>query len=90
MEGRGEVVILSSNNYLGLCNAPDVVQAARTRWSAGRRHRVVRFICGTFTVTGELETALAQFVGCDAALSYVSCWNANEGLCPTCWASRIL
>src|SRR6185437_6034532 len=43
----------------------------------------VRFICGTFTVHRELEQALARFVGCESSLSYVSCWNANEGLCPT-------
>ena len=84
MEGRGEVVILSSNNYLGLCNVPEVVQAGKDaldRWGAGTGS--VRFICGTFTVHRELEAALAQFVGCEASLSYVSCWNANEGLCPT-------
>ena len=84
MEGRGEVVILSSNNYLGLCAAPDVVQAGKDaldRWGAGTGS--VRFICGTFTVHRELENALAQFVGCESSLTYVSCWNANEGLCPT-------
>jgi glycine C-acetyltransferase len=84
MEGRGEVVILSSNNYLGLCDVPEVVaagKAALDRWGAGTGS--VRFICGTFTVHRELEAALARFVGCDSALSYVSCWNANEGLCPT-------
>ena len=84
MEGRGEVVILSSNNYLGLCAVPDVVQAGRDaleRWGAGTAS--VRFICGTFTVHRELEKALARFVGCESSLSYVSCWNANEGLCPT-------
>src|SRR6266704_1960832 len=84
MEGRGEVVILSSNNYLGLCSVPEVVQAGKDaldRWGAGTGS--VRFICGTCTVHRELEAALAQFVGCEASLSYVSCWNANEGLCPT-------
>jgi len=84
MEGRGEVVILSSNNYLGLCAVPDVVQAGKDaldRWGAGTGS--VRFICGTFTVHRELEAALATFVGCEASLTYVSCWNANEGLCPT-------
>ncbi|HEY7194285.1 MAG TPA: glycine C-acetyltransferase [Gemmatimonadales bacterium] len=84
MEGRGEVVILSSNNYLGLCNAPEVVaagKAALDRWGAGTGS--VRFICGTFTVHRQLEEALARFVGCESSLSYVSCWNANEGLCPT-------
>ncbi len=84
MEGRGEVVILSSNNYLGLCDAPDVVRAGKDaldRWGAGTAS--VRFICGTFTVHRELEDALAKFVGCESSLTYVSCWNANEGLCPT-------
>jgi glycine C-acetyltransferase len=84
MEGRGEVVILSSNNYLGLCDVPEVVRAGKAaldKWGAGTAS--VRFICGTFTVHRELEDALAKFVGCESALSYVSCWNANEGLCPT-------
>jgi len=84
MEGRGEVVILSSNNYLGLCNVPEVVRAgqeALDRWGAGTAS--VRFICGTFTVHRDLEDALAKFVGCESSLTYVSCWNANEGLCPT-------
>src|SRR5947207_11028412 len=84
MEGRGDVVILSSNNYLGLSNVPEVVQAGKDgleHWGAGTSS--VRFICGTFTVHRELEDALARFVGCESALTYVSCWNANEGLCPT-------
>ena len=84
MEGRGDVMILSSNNYLGLCNVPEVVKAGRDaldRYGAGTGS--VRFICGTFTVHRELEQALARFVGCESSLSYVSCWNANEGLCPT-------
>jgi len=84
MEGRGDVVILSSNNYLGLCNVPEVVQAGKDaldRFGAGTAS--VRFICGTFTIHRALEEALARFVGCEASLSYVSCWNANEGLCPT-------
>jgi glycine C-acetyltransferase len=84
MEGRGEVVILSSNNYLGLCNAPEVVaagKAALDRFGAGTGS--VRFICGTFTIHRELEESLAKLVGCDSSLTYVSCWNANEGLCPT-------
>ena len=84
MEGRGDVVILSSNNYLGLCDVPEVVQAGKAaldRWGAGTAS--VRFICGTFTIHRELENALAKFVGCESSLTYVSCWNANEGLCPT-------
>ncbi len=84
MEGRGEVVILSSNNYLGLANEPAVVDAgidALRRYGAGTAS--VRFICGTFTVHRELEAALARFVGTEASLSYVSAWNANEALTAT-------
>ncbi len=84
MEGRGDVIILSSNNYLGLCNTAAVVQAGKDALDAyGAGTGSVRFICGTFTVHRELEAALAQFVGCESSLTYVSCWNANEGLCPT-------
>jgi len=84
MQGRGEVVILSSNNYLGLCNEPEVIAAGKRaldQFGAGTGS--VRFICGTFTIHRELEAALARFVGCESSLTYVSCWNANEGLCPT-------
>jgi len=66
MEGRGEVVILSSNNYLGLCNEPEVVAAGKralVRYGAGTGS--VRFICGIFSVHRELEQALAWFVGCE-------------------------
>jgi glycine C-acetyltransferase len=84
MEGRGEVVILSSNNYLGLCSEPSVVKAGvegLKRFGAGTGS--VRFICGTFTVHRDLEKAIADFVGTEASLSYVSAWNANEGLTAT-------
>jgi glycine C-acetyltransferase len=79
MEGRGEVIILSSNNYLGLSNQPEVVaagKAALDRFGAGTAS--VRFICGTFDVHRDLEAACARLVGTPASLSFVSCWNANE------------
>jgi glycine C-acetyltransferase len=81
MEGRGEVIILSSNNYLGLCDDPEVVRAGKDaldRYGAGTGS--VRFICGTFTIHRELERACADLVGTEASLSFVSCWNANEAL----------
>src|SRR5829696_5934498 len=84
MEGRGEVIILSSNNYLGLSNEPAVVEAGiegLERFGAGTGS--VRFICGTFTVHRELEEAIARFVGTEASLTYVSAWNANEALTAT-------
>ncbi len=84
MEGRGDVVILSSNNYLGLCDTPEVVAGGqRALKELGAGTGSVRFICGTFAIHRELEEALARFVGCESSLTYVSCWNANEGLCPT-------
>ena len=69
MEGRGEILILSSNNYLGLSDEPSVIQAGidgLKKWGAGTAS--VRFICGTYTVHRELEQALARFVGCEASL----------------------
>ncbi|HMA01594.1 MAG: glycine C-acetyltransferase [Gemmatimonas sp.] len=84
MEGRGDVLILSSNNYLGLCNEPSVIEAGRqglARFGAGTGS--VRFICGTFTVHRALEEALARFSGTASSLSYVSAWNANEGFTAT-------
>jgi glycine C-acetyltransferase len=84
MEGRGEVVILSSNNYLGLCEDPAVIAAGidgLKKFGAGTGS--VRFICGTFTIHRDLEQAIADLVGTEASLSYVSAWNANEGLTAT-------
>jgi len=84
MEGRGDVLVLSSNNYLGLSNERAVVQAGIDGLEAyGAGTGSVRFICGTFTVHRELEAALADFVGAPAAMSFVSAWNANEGLTAT-------
>ena len=84
MEGRGEVIVLSSNNYLGLAAHPEVVRAGiegLERYGAGTAS--VRFICGTFAPHHELERKLAELSGTEAALTYVSCWNANEAVIPT-------
>ena len=81
MEGRGSVIILSSNNYLGLSAQPEVVEAGKAaleRYGAGTAS--VRFICGTFTIHRALEAACARLVGTAASLSFVSCWNANEAV----------
>src|SRR5687767_11808635 len=84
MEGRGEVLIFSSNNYLGLSAEPALIAAgheALDRFGAGTAS--VRFICGTFTIHRDLEAAIARLVGTEASLSYVSAWNANEGFTAT-------
>jgi glycine C-acetyltransferase len=81
MEGRGEVLVLSSNNYLGLCDVPELVEAGKQaldRFGIGTAS--VRFICGTFTVHRALEAACARLVGTQQSLSFVSCWNANEAV----------
>ena len=84
MAGRGEVLVLSSNNYLGLAAHPEVVAAGiegLRRYGAGTAS--VRFICGTFAPHLELEQELADLVGTEAALTYGSCWNANEAVIPS-------
>jgi glycine C-acetyltransferase len=84
MEGRGDVLILSSNNYLGLSDEPSVIDAGidgLRRFGAGTAS--VRFICGTYAIHRELEQALARFVGTEASLSFVACWNANEAFTAT-------
>lgn len=84
IEGIGDVLIFCSNNYLGLANHPAVVQAGADGLAAyGAGTSSVRFICGTFACHRDLEERLASFLGTEAALTYVSCWNANEGLLPS-------
>ncbi|MCK6456043.1 MAG: aminotransferase class I/II-fold pyridoxal phosphate-dependent enzyme [Phycisphaerae bacterium] len=84
IEGIGPVVVLCSNDYLGLANDPEVVAAgasAAPRWGAGTGS--VRFICGTFDYHRALESRLAELSATQAATTYVSCWNANEAILPT-------
>ena len=84
MEEAGDVIVLSSNNYLGLADNPEVVEAGKRgldKYGAGTAS--VRFICGTFDIHRVLEERIAASLGTEAALSYVSCWNANTGLFPT-------
>jgi len=89
MEGRGQVIILSSNNYLGLSDDPIVMAAGKAgidQFGAGTAS--VRFICGTFTIHRDLEIACARLVGTAASVSFVSCWNANEALPATVLTER--
>jgi glycine C-acetyltransferase len=84
MEEAGDVIVLSSNNYLGLSDEPSVIEAGKRgldKYGAGTAS--VRFICGTFDIHRTLEDRIAQFLSTEASLTYVSCWNANTGLFPT-------
>ena len=83
-EAGGEVVVMSSNNYLGFADHPAVVAGARSALDAyGAGTASVRFICGTMNIHEELEAALADFHQVEAALTYSSCWAANTGLFAT-------
>jgi glycine C-acetyltransferase len=80
VDGR-DVLMLTSNNYLGFANHPRVVAAAREalgRWGNGLGS--VRFICGTQQLHKELEATISAFFGTGDTILYMSCWNANEGL----------
>jgi glycine C-acetyltransferase len=84
LRGYGDVACFCSNNYLGLANHPEVVEAGiegLRRYGAGTAS--VRFICGTFDCHERLETRIAEFYGVEAAYSFTSCWNANEAIFPT-------
>lgn len=76
-DGR-ELLVACSNDYLGMAYDPTVVAAGIAglqEYGAGTAS--VRFICGTFAPHVALEADIADFVGTAAAVSYVSCWDAN-------------
>ena len=84
IRGMGTVDCFCSNNYLGLANHPEVVEAGiegLKQWGGGTAS--VRFICGTFTAHEALERQIASFLGTEAAYTFVSCWTASEALFPT-------
>ena len=76
-----KVINLCANNYLGLANHPDLVEAARsglTRRGFGLSS--VRFICGTQDIHKELEAGLSEFLGMEDTQLYGSCFDANGGV----------
>ena len=84
IRGVGTVDCFCSNNYLGLANHPEVVEAGiegLRKWGGGTA--AVRFICGTFTAHEQLEQQISSFLGTEAAYTFVSCWTAPEALFPT-------
>src|ERR1041385_1680547 len=84
IEGRGDIIILTSNNDLGLADHPAIIEAAeKAERDYGYGLASVRFICGTQTIHHELEQRIAQFFGTEDAILYGSCSNANEGLVQT-------
>ena len=74
-----QVIMLASNNYLGLANNPRVREAARAGlMKYGYGMASVRFICGTQPIHRELEEKIAHFLGCEDSILHSSCFAANE------------
>ncbi|MCM2249711.1 MAG: aminotransferase class I/II-fold pyridoxal phosphate-dependent enzyme, partial [Geothrix sp.] len=82
MKANGrDVVCLCANNYLGLANNPEVIQAAKTVMDGhGFGMASVRFICGTQDIHRELELKLADFLGFEDTQLYSSCFDANGAI----------
>ncbi len=81
---KKRVVNMCANNYLGLADNKDLIQAAKDcydKWGFGLAS--VRFICGTQEIHKELEKRLAKFVGTEDCILYSSCFDANGGLFET-------
>jgi glycine C-acetyltransferase len=82
VEGRPQPVLnFCANNYLGLSGDPQLLQAAHRaldEWGYGLSS--VRFICGTQALHTELERKVAAFLGLEAAILYVACFDANGGV----------
>ena len=83
IEGR-EVLNFSSNNYLGLANHPEVVEAlARCAGRYGVGSGASRLICGHMDVHAELEEAVARFKGTESCLTFSAGYMANLGILST-------
>jgi len=79
-----EVINMCANNYLGLANNPEVIQAAKDsydHWGFGLSS--VRFICGTQTIHKTLEDKVTEFLGMEDTILYAACFDANTGLFET-------
>lgn len=79
-----QVINMCANNYLGLANNKDLIQAAKQSLDEiGFGMASVRFICGTQNIHQELETELAKYLEQPASILYSSCFDANTGLFET-------
>ena len=79
-----EVLNMCANNYLGLADNKEIIEAARSsynNWGYGLSS--VRFICGTQQIHKELESKISEFLGTEDTILYTSCFDANGGLFET-------
>ncbi|WP_222565633.1 glycine C-acetyltransferase [Novilysobacter antarcticus] len=81
LDDGSTVLNFCANNYLGLADHPDLIQAAKDALdSHGFGMASVRFICGTQDLHKELEETIADFFGTEDTILYASCFDANGGL----------
>ena len=79
-----EVLNFCANNYLGLANHPELIEAGKAGMERhGFGMASVRFICGTQDIHKELEQKLSKFLGKEDTILYTSCFDANTGLFET-------
>ncbi|WNC71939.1 glycine C-acetyltransferase [Thalassotalea psychrophila] len=79
-----EVINFCANNYLGLANHPELINAAKGGLDDhGFGMASVRFICGTQDIHKTLEGKLSNFLGMEDTILYSSCFDANAGLFET-------
>ncbi|GAD89650.1 MULTISPECIES: glycine C-acetyltransferase [Vibrio] len=79
-----DVLNFCANNYLGLANHPELIQAAQSGMDEyGFGMASVRFICGTQDIHKQLEDKLSTFLGMEDTILYTSCFDANAGLFET-------
>ena len=82
-DGR-EVINMCANNYLGLANNAEVIEAVKESYANyGYGLSSVRFICGTQKLHKDLEEKLSKFLGTEDTILYSSCFDANGGLFET-------
>ena len=81
VEGGKDVINFCANNYLGLADNAELIQAAKDRMDArGYGMASVRFICGTQDTHKQLEQAISDFFGTEDTILYAACFDANGGL----------
>ncbi|MBQ3865327.1 MAG: glycine C-acetyltransferase, partial [Clostridia bacterium] len=79
-----ELINMCANNYLGLADNPQLVEAAKKAYDTyGYGLASVRFICGTQSIHKQLEEKVSRFFGTDDTILYSSCFDANGGLFET-------
>ncbi len=83
-QAGGEVSNFCANNYLGLANHPELIEAAIDGLKThGFGLASVRFICGTQDIHKQLEHSIAKFLKTEDVILYSSCFDANAGLFET-------